>query len=72
MSRVAYRVKELPVPAGQGERLKQRVLAAGGAERKAAPYRPWSLARKALLAAVAAAVLAASVGAASKLVPGTR
>ena len=53
MNRYANMMEELPVPADQGERLKQRVLAAGGAERKAAPYRPWSLARKALLAAVA-------------------
>lgn len=72
MNRYANMMEELPVPADQGERLKQRVLAAGGAERKAAPYRPWSLARKALLAAVAAAVLAASVGAASKLVTWNR
>ena len=72
MNRYANMVEELPVPAGQGERLKRRVLAAGGAGRRSAPYRPWSLARKALLAAVAAAVLAASVGAASKLVPWNR
>lgn len=54
------------------ERLKARVLAAGEVQKTHKVYRPRSFARKALLAAVLAVALTASVGAALTQVPWDR
>ena len=72
MNRYARMTQSLPIPEGQEARLRERVLSAGTAWRRKAPYRPWTLARKALLAAAVVAILTVSVGAASRLMPWNR
>ena len=72
MNRYARMTQSLPIPEGQEARLRERVLSAGTARRRKAPYRPWTLARKALLAAAVVAILTVSVGAASRLMPWNR
>ncbi|MDO4315924.1 MAG: hypothetical protein Q4C45_09100 [Oscillospiraceae bacterium] len=68
MNRYRTMVERLPIPEGQAERLKAAVLAAepkGGRR----VYRPRSFGKKALLAALVAAALSVTVGAAAELVP---
>ena len=66
MNRYRMMTEGLPVPAGQAERLKAAVLAAEPPEKRRV-YRPLSFAKKALLAALAAAALTATVGAAASV-----
>lgn len=68
MNRYREMMERLPVPEGQAERLKGRVLAAEPGKKRRA-YRPRSLGKKILLAAVLAGLLTATVGAAAELVP---
>lgn len=64
MNRYQDMMDKVPIPAGQAERLKTAVLAAGP-KGKRRIYRPRSFAKKVLLAAlIAAALLTATVGAA--------
>lgn len=64
MNRYQDMMDKVPIPAGQAERLKAAVLAAGP-KGKRRIYRPRSFAKKVLLAAlIAAALLTATVGAA--------
>lgn len=63
MNRYQTMIEQIPVPTGQAERLKAAVLAAEP-EGKRRVYRPPSFAKKVLLAALAAAALTATVGAA--------
>lgn len=63
MNRYQTMMEQLPVPAGQAERLKDAVLAAKPEKQRRA-YRPRSFGKKALLAAVLTAALTVSVSAA--------
>lgn len=62
MNRYQRMMEQMPIPAGQAERLKAALAAEPKEKRQV--YRPWSFAKKALLAALAAAALTATVGAA--------
>ncbi len=62
MNRYQTMMKTLPVPEGQAERLNMAVLAAEPKKRRV--FRPWGIGKKALLAAVLAAELLVTAGAA--------
>lgn len=66
MNRYQAMAETLPIPAGQAERLKAAVLAAEPERRRI--FRPWSFGKKALLAAVLAAGLLVTAGAALEAV----
>lgn len=63
MNRYQRMMEQVPIPAGQAERLKAAVLAAEP-ERKRRVYRPRSVGKKVLLAALVTVALTATVGAA--------
>lgn len=62
MNRYQAMVETLPVPEGQAERVKAAALAAEPGRRRV--FRPWSVGKKSLLAAVLAAGLLVTAGAA--------
>lgn len=66
MERYRKMVEQIPPPAGQAERLRRALETAGPRRRHV--YRPWGRGKKALLAAVLAAGLLASAGAALEAV----
>ena len=70
MNRYQAMMEQMPVPEGQAERLKERVLAFTPPARR--PYRPRNLAQKVLLAALLLLLLTVSVGAAVEMVPWDR
>ena len=60
MNRYQAMVETLPVPAGQAERMKAAALAAEPERRRR--FRPWSVGKKVLLAAVLAVGILITAG----------